>query len=110
MGNSLHLEIPNVEHKSLYFGSFQLGRIYENWDEFISYYDKLEDDSGWIFRLALNLELASFERFVKDLKEHNDLLVKNHSRYALSNSKMNLFDELVELAIENRYEVRFITY
>lgn len=108
MGNSLHFEIPNVEHKSLYFDSFQLGIIYKDWDEFTSCYNKLEDDSGWIFKLAYNLELARFKRFVKALKSHNDLLVKNHSRYTLS--KMNLFDELVELAIENRYTVRFIIY
>ncbi len=107
MGYRLHFEIPNVRHRSLNSGGLELGRMYRNWDEFINEYD-LENDLGLIYELQYDWELAEFKDFVEELKEHNDELVKNDLEYALYN--MELLDELIELAIENRYTVRFIQY
>lgn len=100
MGYRLHFEIPNVRHESLipYNSSLELGKMYKNWDEFTLYYKE--------YNLGYDWELAEFTDFIKELKEHNDYLVKNDLEYALYN--MDLLDELVELAIEKRYIVRFI--
>lgn len=106
MGYRLHFEIPNVRHESLNRSSLELGKMYENWDEFLNKYDDLDDDLGLIFNL--DWQLAEFTDFVKDLKEHNDNLIKNDLEYSLYN--MELLDELVELAIENKYIVRFVEY
>lgn len=100
MGYRLHFEIPNVRD------SLELGKMYKNWEEFSYKYDDLENDLGLIFNL--DWQLAEFTDFVKELKEHNDNLVKNDLEYALYN--MELLDELVELAIENKYIVRFVEY
>lgn len=107
MGYRLHFEIPNVRHKSLDSGGLELGRMYKNWNEFINEYD-LESVLGLIYYLEYDWQLAEFKDFVKDLKEHNDELVKNDLEYTLYN--MELLDELVELAIENKYIVRFVQY
>ena len=108
MGYRLHFEIPNVRHESLNSGSLELGKMYDNWYEFTLYYEDLEDELGLTYNLGYDWELASFKDFVKDLKEHNDKLVKNDLEYTLYN--MDLLDELVELAIAKRYIVRFIKY
>lgn len=106
MGYRLHFEIPNVRHESLNRSSLELGKMYENWDEFLYKYDDLDDDLGLIFNL--DWQLAEFTDFVKDLKERNDYLIKNDLEYTLYN--MELLDELVELAIEKRYIIRFVVY
>ena len=106
MGYRLHFEIPNVRHESLNRSSLELGKMYENWDEFLYKYDDLDDDLGLIFNL--DWQLVEFTDFVKDLKDHNDYLVKNDLEYTLYN--MDLLDELAELAIEKSYIVRFVVY
>ena len=106
MGYRLHFEIPNVRHESLNRSSLELGKMYRNWEEFLNKYDDLDDDLGLIFNL--DWQLAEFTDFVKGLKEHNDYLAKNDLEYELYN--MELLDELVELAIEKRYIIRFVVY
>ena len=108
MGYRLHFEIPNVRHKSLNRSSLELGKMYKNWDEFLTKYDDLDNDLGLTYNLEYDWQLAEFTYFVRELKEHNDYLVKNDLEYTLYN--MELLDKLVKLAIEKRYIVRFIEY
>lgn len=107
MGYRLHFEIPNVRHESLNSGELELGKMYRNWEEFTKEYD-LDNDLGLRYNLGNDWELAEFKDFVEELKEHNDELVKNDLEYALYN--MELLDELVKLAIENKYKVRFVKH
>lgn len=108
MGYRLHFEIPNVRHESLNNSGLELGKMYKNWEEFTLYYDELENDLGLTYDLRSDWDLAEFKDFVEELKEYNDYLIENDLAYVLYN--MDLLDELVELAIEKRYIVRFIEY
>lgn len=103
MGYRLHFEIPNIRKSSL-----ELGKMYKNWEDFLNKYYDLDDDLGLSYNLRYDWQLAEFTEFVKDLKDHNNNLVKNDLEYTLYN--MDLLDQLVELAIENKYIVRFVEY
>lgn len=102
MGYRLHFEIPNV------INSLELGKMYKNWEEFLTKYDDLDNDLGLTYNLEYDWQLAEFTYFVRELKERNDYLVKNDLEYTLYN--MELLDKLAKLAIEKKYIVRFIEY
>lgn len=102
MGYRLHFEIPNI------INSIELGKMYKNWEEFLTKYDELNNGLDLSYDLRYDWQLAEFTYFVRELKEHNDYLVKNDLEYTLYN--MDLLDKLVKLAIEKRYIVRFIEY
>lgn len=99
MGYRLHATIPNVEHE---YNDLELGKQYNPvWDLFNESWGFSDEDES-LFDASINWVPDQLREFFEALKKINDLLSEDEQLY-----NIELLEELIEFAIENKYVIWF---